>query len=101
MKEMSDSLNISVAYLSAVETGKRNIPKSWKDKIIEIYDLNFTQQEEFIKAIENSLSEISLNLKGASDNKRNAALIFARKLEELNDDEVIKLISDLNKKGDN
>jgi len=47
------------------------------------------------------LTEISLNLNGISENKRNAALIFARKLEEIDDDEINTWILNLKRKGDN
>ena len=101
MKEMSDGLEISVSYLSAVETGKRDIPKNWIEKIIKFFNLNEQQQIELTNSVNDSLTEINFNLSGFSQDKRIAALIFARKLEELDDDEINKLMLTLNKKGEN
>ena len=34
LRDMAGTLGVSVAYLSAVENGKRNVPVSWINKII-------------------------------------------------------------------
>lgn len=40
LKDMTEKLNVSAAYLSAVEMGKRNIPEHWVNKIAEFYNLS-------------------------------------------------------------
>lgn len=36
---MDDRLNVTTAYLSAVENGKRNVPDAWVYEIIDKYGL--------------------------------------------------------------
>ncbi|MBZ0719743.1 helix-turn-helix domain-containing protein, partial [Clostridioides difficile] len=40
LKDMSEKLNVTLSHLSAVETGKRSIPKKWLDILIKEYNLN-------------------------------------------------------------
>ena len=40
LKDMADCLDVSSAYLSAVETGKRRIPANWTERIIRLYRLD-------------------------------------------------------------
>ena len=40
MGDLADYLGVSVAFLSAVETGKKNIPDEWEEKLVEKYNFN-------------------------------------------------------------
>lgn len=40
LKDMADKLNVTAAYLSAVENGNRKIPDSWVNIITEEYGLS-------------------------------------------------------------
>ena len=37
MLDMAESLQVSPAFLSAVENGKKNVPAQWRDKIVKAY----------------------------------------------------------------
>jgi len=97
MKEMSDNLNVTVSFLSAVETGKRNIPKHWRNLIVTIYDLDARLQAELDESIDKSLAEIKLNLDNLSEKQKDLALIFSRKLDMLDDDNINEILINLNK----
>lgn len=81
LKDMADKLNVSSAFLSSVENGKKEIPISWLDKIIDLYSLNEKQAKELSMAIATSKKEYRLNLEQISYEDRGLALSFARKLE--------------------
>ena len=40
LKDMADKLNVTAAYLSAVENGNRKMPDSWINIITEEYNLS-------------------------------------------------------------
>jgi hypothetical protein len=50
-QELSDYLGVTAAYLSAVETGKRNIPAVWESGIVEKFRLSPTDRERLRGAI--------------------------------------------------
>ena len=54
MGDTAKLLGVKVAFVSAVETGKKNVPEDWVDKIVEHYNLNAQEKAELIQAIEDS-----------------------------------------------
>lgn len=91
MKDMAKKLGVSSSFLSAVENGKKKMPDSWYDTIVRVYNLNEKEQEDLIKAIEESQKSIEIDLEDLSNEKRRLAFSFARKLENLNEEEVDKM----------
>lgn len=87
LKDMAEELNVTTSYLSAVEMGKRNVPEGWKKIIADNYHLNEVQIEEMDKAIYNSQKTIKVNLNNYSNSDRDLILAFARKFDELENDE--------------
>ena len=51
LKDMAIKLNVTLSFLSMVETGRRNIPKKWEEEIEETYSLNLKQKEELISIL--------------------------------------------------
>ena len=105
LKDMASKLGVSSAYLSAVETGKRRMPPDWVSKIASIYSLDSDAQAELQNAADNSVFDVTISLKNASEQKRNAVLSFARALDGLNDEDLKRIMSSMKtkggKKGDN
>lgn len=83
LKDMANKLNVSSAFLSSVENGKKEIPASWFDKITDLYSLSKTEKDELAIAIATSRKEYRINLENISSDDRVLALTFARKLEEI------------------
>ena len=102
LKTMADNLEISSSYLSAIEVGKRNIPEYFIDKLKVLYNLEDERVNELETAKLESQKEIVLALENISIGKREAALLFARKfddLDELTTKKIKKLINSSMKDG--
>ncbi len=96
LKDMSEKLNVTVAYLSAVENGKRDIPDKWLNIIKEEYNLSV---QEFIKMQEAAYEEKnSINVSFGSGDDRSLVLSFAREFNELSNDDKQDLLNILQRK---
>lgn len=96
MLDMAESLQVSPAFLSAVENGKKNIPAQWGDRIIKAYKLSEKKSMELLDAIDKSKTEIRINLSKHSEQDRNLAIAFAREFGSLNSEqkkEILKMLS--------
>ena len=98
LKEMAENLGVSSAFLSAVENGKKQVPKTWYEKISSIYELALKEKEKLRNAIEESKNMLVLNLQNVTQANKEFALVFARSFEELTDEERKKIQGILTKK---
>ena len=89
LKDMADKLNVTVAYLSAVENGNRKVPDEWVHTIADEYHLNEQERVELQHAAYEDKKEIRISLEEAG--KAELALSFARKFKTLTNDELNKL----------
>lgn len=62
MKDMAADLGITKSHLSAIELGKRNLPRSLADKIIVVYKLNYKEKMKFNTALLESAKIIKLDV---------------------------------------
>lgn len=101
MKIMAEKVGVSVAYLSSVELGNK-APSSKFLKNIELsYGLRGESLEEFRSAAAKSLESVSIDLSNSDDDDKKLALVFARKISELNRDEKNELARFLEKGNPN
>jgi transcriptional regulator with XRE-family HTH domain len=94
LMDMAAKLEVTPAYLSAIENGKRVFPEKWKTPIIRLYSLNEEQQKEFNQAILESIEIFELNVEKANKPKRKLAYTFARRFKDL-DEDTVNAIKDL------
>ena len=98
--DMADCLNISSSYLSSIETGVRNIPIDFTDKIIKVYNLSTNIQKRLRKAELSNIKEIKVPFNNVTSSMRKeTAIIFARTFNNISDDDFEKIKSILVKKG--
>ena len=88
LKAMAASLGKTSAYLSAVETGRKNAPTELVDQIADYFSLPSDVAAELRKAAEESRSKVSLPMTGFSDTQREVAAAFARQFPSLTDEEL-------------
>lgn len=97
MGDMARVLDVKVPFLSAVESGKRNAPKEWINILCSHYDLSDEERKELENSIEESKTQVKVNLIGSGKSQRKAALSFARSFDDMDDDtaeKIIKLLED-------
>ncbi|GAA0861784.1 transcriptional regulator [Paraclostridium tenue] len=88
LKDMANNLNVTVSYLSAVEIGKRNIPKKWESILADKYNLNLAQKQELEDSIFSSSKIIKLDTSDLEENKKDLVYALARKLKDLDEEDV-------------
>lgn len=91
LKDMSEKLGVTASYLSAVEIGKRNVPKKWEDIIVKTYNLDNDMALELKTAIEYSAKVISIEVEDLHKDDKDLILMLARKVNELDDNEKTNL----------
>ena len=101
MGDIADMLGVSLPFLSAVENGKRNVPADWVDKIVSHYNLSPEETQELLEAIEQSKTQMKLDLKSSEFFQRTAALQFARSFDNMDEDTAKRIIELLEGKGGN
>lgn len=99
LKDMSDKLGVTSAYLSSVENAKRNVPKDWEEKLSKIYDLSEEQRKELKIAIINTKEEVTLKFNTKDKARQEFAVQLARKFDTLTKDEISK-ISEILERGE-
>jgi HTH-type transcriptional regulator, competence development regulator len=92
--DMADALRISAAFLSSVETGKRNIPDDLIEKIVRHFDLKGEDAQQ-LRGLATE-SKITIKLK-PTDKNRQVATAFARKFEQLDKAQMDEILRVLNK----
>ncbi len=96
MGDLANILNTTLPFMSAVENGKKNVPNEWIEKIKNHYKLTPVQTKELNEAIEESKTQMKLDLMNKSQSKRTMALQFARSFDDMDDETVKKLLEILN-----
>jgi transcriptional regulator with XRE-family HTH domain len=100
LKNMADKLGVTPSYLSAIETGKRNTPGDWVEKIADLYHLDLIEKDQLVDATANSVKSVTMDLEKMATSRKETALLFAREFEKA-DDSTIMTIRNLLKKQNN
>ena len=98
LRDMAAKLNVSSAFLSAVETGKKRPPANFVNRICATYDLNQDERNGLVQAADMSLNEVKISLVDVSSAQRQAAVSFAKALNGLTDEEISKIMRVFNEK---
>ena len=100
MGDMAKVLDVKTPFLSAVETGKKNVPTDWIDKLVEHYSLSEFEKRKLENAIEESRTQYKIMAQNASVNQRRVAMQFARSFDDIDDETALKIMKLLKKEGD-
>lgn len=85
MKDMANHLQVSSAYLSAIERGKKAPSEKIISGIKKYYSLDADEAQALQQAVSLSQTSINIDLHGANDEERMLATAFARKFKSLED----------------
>ena len=98
MGDMAKMLNTTTPFLSAVENGKKNVPKGWAEIISDFYKLSDDERAELNEAIEESKLQTKIDMRKSSDMQRKVALEFARSFDDIDDETATKIMELLRRK---
>lgn len=91
LEDMSNKLNVSKAYLSALENGKKTIPQDYADKLALAYELSNVERNDLKNSIDISNGKIQLDILKMNEEQREVSLAFARKIFYANEEELNEL----------
>jgi hypothetical protein len=99
MGDTAKLLKVKLPFISTVESGKRNVPEEWIPILIEHYKLNEDEQAELIEAVEQSKTQVKINLIFANNAQRRLAVQFQRSFEQLDEDTAAAIMKLLDTEG--
>lgn len=97
MGDTAKLLDVKLPFVSTVESGKRNVPEEWIPILIEHYNLNAEEQAELLEAVEQSKTQVKINLVSTTNTQRRLAVQFQRSFEKLDEDTAAAIIKLLDK----
>ena len=98
LKDMATTLNVTSAFLSAVENGKKSMPNSWYSILKETYSLDESAMDNLRQVAMESQKEITLEIKNASTTNRQLAVSFARQFGTMDDTTTQRIMDILNER---
>lgn len=95
MNEMASRLKCSPSYLSAVEFGRRAVPKDWPAEIAKILGLS-SEESRTLEAVatdstSRSRGSVTVSLDELTPLQEEVAIQFARKIKELSTEELNRI----------
>ena len=88
LAQMAKAIGITSAYLSTIERGKRNIPKSLTQDVIGHYELSNEQVEELQKAELQSMDSLEIELSDVDLDKKTLVFTIAKNLKNMTCEQV-------------
>ncbi|NVJ99307.1 MAG: helix-turn-helix transcriptional regulator [Alphaproteobacteria bacterium] len=100
--EMAAALDVSPAYLSALEHGNRGAP-SWAfiQKVIQYFGLIWDEAEDLQELAHMSKPKVTIDTSGMDERATRAANLLARRIGRLNDRELDQLLAFLSEPARN
>lgn len=90
--DMAKKLDVSSAFLSKVENGQKKPPQEWRDRFIELYNLNTEQIEQFDDCMYEAQNYNSIDISAMDDSDRMMMLSFARKFDSIDKNKLKNLL---------
>ena len=99
MRDMAQKIGMSATYLSAIETGKRNIPANMEELLFKNYDFSETDKKKIKSAIESSAVQVKIDLTEMAEKKKK--LIYSITKGDIDEKTIDKLCEIINIKEKN
>lgn len=94
LKDMAEAIGVSSAYLSTIETGKRQITRDLVQRIAEF--LGYAPHSDEYLALQQaalmSKDQLEIPIKGLSEQRREAALAFSRQFSSMGEDDLERIL---------
>ena len=92
MGDTATLLGVTIPFVSAVENGKKNVPEDWFDILVEHYNLSEEEQSELKTAIDDSKTQVKIDLIQVPTIQRQMALQFQRSFDGINEETAKKIL---------
>lgn len=89
MRDMAAKIGMSATYLSAIETGKRNIPANMEELLFSHYNFSEKDRQNIKDSIEKSASHVKTDLTEMADKKKK--LIYSISKGDIDEETLDKL----------
>lgn len=100
LRDMAGTLDVSSAFLSSIETGRKSIPDGIVGKICDRYRLDDEARISLNEAVKGSVSKVSLDLSEVNTEDRCLACAFAKRFPDLSPEDKVEILKILSKAGD-
>lgn len=97
MGDTAKLFGVKLPFVSTVESGKRNVPEEWIPILVEHYSLNAAEKNELLEAVEQSKTQVKINLVSTNNTQRRLAVQFQRSFEKLDEDTAAAIMKLLDK----
>lgn len=94
LQTMARNMGISASYLSAIESGNRDIPVDFTEKLIQEYGLSEDDRGTLHKlelATERKSIQLDVNKDTCSEEQKEIALLFAQKFAKLDSSRIAQI----------
>ena len=81
--DMAKKLNVSSAFLSAIEHGRKTPPRDFSDRLCASYNVSAAIERKIRKEVDASVSGVTIRANGKL--ARETAYVFARKVNNLSE----------------
>ncbi|MGN0489392.1 MAG: helix-turn-helix domain-containing protein [Ruminococcus sp.] len=88
LKDMALKLDLSPAYLSSIENGKRVPTEKFIQQLLSTYDLEKSVVDRIMTAYYDTIDEIKIDIKTEKAEQKELGLVFARKFNLLSDEQI-------------
>lgn len=100
MRDMAAKIGMSATYLSAIETGKRNIPANMEELLFSHYNFSEKDKKKIKDSIEKSAAQVKINLTEMADKKKKLIYKLSKgDIDEETLDRLCEIISEKEKEG--
>ncbi|MCK9622902.1 MAG: helix-turn-helix domain-containing protein [Methylobacter sp.] len=89
--EVAEALGVSIAFWSAIETGKKNVPAELLAKVISHFELTGAEADKLQTLSWVSQRDVKINMQSLNDRSRELVVGFARKFSSLDEEKQQKL----------
>ncbi len=97
MKDMADALRVSIAQLSAVETGKRKLTDGYVENVVQFFkERDLDETNRLYQAADQSREVVTFDLRNSDPDSRELVAAFARRFPTFTDKEKERFANLLN-----
>ena len=97
MADMADHLQVSAAFLSAVEHGKKPVPVEWPVEISNFYNLDADVFDRLRELADGSIRQVRIDIDENNDSERDFIIAFERNFRNLENSDREKILELLRK----